>query len=59
MQQLGPHLTLSEAQARLNAQQQQGETQGARLDLLYFDQELKDAYHHHTQQRHNHKLFKE
>lgn len=59
MQQLGPHTTLSDAQARLDAQQQQGETQGARLDLLYFDQELKDAYYNHTQRCHEHTLFKE
>lgn len=61
MQQLaGPApMTLAEAQEQLDAQQQQGETQGARLDLLCLDQELKDAYYTHTQQRHSHTLFKE
>lgn len=52
-------MTLAEAQEQLDAQQQQGETQGARLDLLCLDQELKDAYYTHTQQRHSHTLFKE
>jgi hypothetical protein len=52
-------MSLSEAQAQLDAQQQQGEAQGARLDLLVLDQELKDGYYSHTQTRASHTLFKE
>jgi len=57
MQQLGPSLTLTEAQQRLDSSTEQ--EQGARLSLLSLDQQLKDAYHTHTQTRHTHALFKE
>lgn len=62
MQQLGPCMSLPEAQQRLDAAQQQGEgqqQQGARLDVLVLDQDLEDAYATHLDTRGTHTLFRE
>jgi hypothetical protein len=59
-QQLSAPESLPEAQSRLDAQVQEGGAQqGVLLDLLSLDQQLKDAYYDHMQQRATHQLFRE